>query len=567
MCLWVRVRQVMLPIAAVLAALVALLLAAPLAHGASQGRWMPERELTDQAAIEPRVAITATGEGIAAWGVRGPDVTIPGAAVSASIRPPGGQFGTPLVISPNDAIFVDMAANAVGDAAIGYFANDRLGGVFRNALGDWSAPQDFDARYSRLLMDGAGNTTIVYLENERADTETEISKHIAYNLKAKTRYADGTTGPWRLIARAYRILGPDAAIDAAGNVTVAWRKADDDSGTTQVLTATAPPGGEFSAPQALDAPRYHDNTSYVRVVANARGDSLVAWGVVPDDAPRGGPMTSQLVHSSFRLAGGEFAPIERVEVADIQHRGLYRWDIAMDGDGNTTVAWSNARAGGRAFRPAAGPWGQGEPLQGFALEPTVAVDGRGTATIAYVERVADELGRPSGSLHLMALRKPRGARFGKPQQLATSKHIYGPDSASDALGNTIVVWAHQERFAWGPDRRENGIGSAIWDAAAPSVTDFDLDPEGESTPAPEFDFALSEAATVSVSIERTARLRFVRIARLKARSARGAGTVAIGPKVEKKLRASGSYRATIVARDSAGRTSKPRRLRFRPLGR
>lgn len=544
------------------------LLAAPTAHAASHGRWMPAHELTTQAAIEPRVAITASGEGIAAWGVRGPDPTMPGAAVSASIRPPGGQFGQPRVISPNEATFVDMAANAAGDAAIGYFASNRLGAVFRSALDDWSAPADFDAQFSRLLVDGAGNTTIVYLEDERVDTDREIQKHVAYHLKAKTRFADGSVGPWREIARAYVIQGPDAAVDGTGTVTAAWRQTDEYGADTQVFTASSAPGGEFSPPHVVDGPRHHDNSTHVRVVANRRGDALVAWGAVPPGYQTGGPMSPQVVHSSFRPAGGPFGPVERIDVPEDIRKGLYRWDLAMDDDGDTTVAWSNAHHGGRAVRPVAGPWSATVPLGEFPLEPTVAVDGKRTATIAYVERGAAACCGPSGPPRLMAVRRPRGGDFGKAAQLTTAKYIFGPDSASDALGNTIVVWSHEERWAWGSDRTEHGIGAAIWDAAAPSVREFELDPDGEpaGAQAPAFDFALSEAAAVSVSVERMAR-RPVPVAKLKARSPRGEGTIAIGSKVERKLRVRGSYRATITARDSAGRTSKPRRLTFGRLGR
>ena len=532
---------------------------------------MPPHTLTSDSAVEPRVAIAASGEGIAAWGVKGSDPAIAGGAVSASVRPPGGRFGAPRLVSPNEAYLLGLAANAAGDAAIGYQVGRTLGAVFRSAFGDWSSPADFASVYTHLVVDGAGNTTIVERWDERVDTATEIQRHVADHLRARTRFADGTLGPWREISSAYRIHGEDAATDAAGNVTVAWRaEAENSAGEKQLLVATAPPGGQFSAPRALAAPRYHNNGSRMRVVANRRGDVLVAWGATPPgyDDRQAGPFPPETVNSSFRPAGGDFGAVEAVDVPQDPFKGLYRWDLAIDDEGGATVAWSNAHHGGVAVRPSSGPWGPMRPLGEFALEPTVAVDGKGTATVAYVDRDKPTCCQPPESHRLMAIRRPRGGAFGKPEQLARAKHVFGPDSAADALGNTIVVWSHQERWASSPDRTGQGIVAVIWDAAAPRVKGFALDPDGEASGdgMPEFDYRLTEAATVSVSIERKAK-RPKRIATLTKRSMRGGGALAVGSKVAKRLSARGSYRATIVARDSAGRRSAPRRVSFGSLRR
>lgn len=546
------------------AALVLALLLAAAATAGAQGRWMAPKMLTGQAAIEPRVAITGSGEGIAAWGVRGPDVTIPGDAVSASIRPPGGQFGDARVISPNNAIFVDMAANDAGAAALGFRAGDTLTARFRPALGDFAAPVDLPATWGEFVVDGAGFTHVLVSENERVDTETEVSKHVGYHLRVVTHQPDGTVGPTRHLASAYDIHGQDIATDSAGNVTVAWRETPEGRQESQVFAATAAPGAEFEPKRALGPPRWHDNSKPVRVAANRRGDVLVAWSVPAPEASGSARNFAGIPYSSFRPAGGEFGPVESVAVPVPQTWGMYRWDLAIDGTGNGVLAWSNAHTGSVAYRPAAGPWGPREALGRFALEPTVAFDGKGVATVAYVER-----DNPSSqSSQIAAVRRPRGddARFGQPVELTRAKNLFAPDSAADPLGNTIVVWSHQERWAWSPDRTERGIGSAIWDRKAPSVTDFGVDPGAGSTlGVPEFDFGLSEASTVSITVERTASRKPVRLAKLKRRATRGDGTIAIDPKLAKKLGPRSRYRATIVARDSSGRSSKPRRLTFRRL--
>jgi hypothetical protein len=544
---------------AAVAAVLALMLTAA-AGAAAQGRWMPSKMLTGQAAIEPRVAITGTGEGIAAWGVRGPDVTIPGDAVSASIRPPGGQFGEARVISPNNAIFVDMAANDAGAAAVGYNADGHLSTRIRPALGDFADPAGLPQYWGQIVVDGPGNVTVLMRENERVNTATEVSKHVAYHLRTVTYFADGRVGAAQHVATAHDISGEDIATDAAGRLTVGWREADADGAPREIMVATGSPEGGFGEPRALHEPRKEQGD--VRVAASPAGDVLVAWGSGPNYDPNAGfqPFFAAVPHASFKPAGGDFGPAERIEGVPQHLQGMYRWDLAIDRAGNAAVAWSNAHGGGVGYRAKAGGW-DSEALGGFSLEPTIAFDGKGTATAAWVEAGTAQ----SKERKLMAARRARGdSAFGPPTELARGKHFFGPDSAADPLGNTIVVWSHQERWGWSPEQTERGIGSAIWDAKAPSVTEFDLDPTGEDAPAPEFDFGLNEAASVAVTVERVGR-KTVKLGRLKGRSARGDGAVDIDPALASKLRTKSSYRATIVARDSSGRSSKPRRLTFKRL--
>ena len=549
------------------AAALALMLAGASA-AAAQGRWMPSKMLTGQAAIEPRVAITGTGEGIAAWGVRGPDVTIPGDAVSASIRPPGGQFGEARVISPNNATFVDMAANDAGVAAIGYNADGQLSSRIRPVFGDFAEPAGMPSFWGDFVVDGAGNVTVLMLVNERRDTETEVSKHVADHLRTVTHFADGRVGPVRDVATAFEIRGQDVATDAAGNLTVVWRQADEQGNYgRRVMMASGSPEGGFGEPRALDGPT--NEYGGVRVAASPRGDVIVAWSrkahYYDPSGNYSGGFDIGVPHSVFKPAGGEFGPMEVIEAVPQHLRGMYRWDLAIDRAGNAAVAWSNAHGGGVGYRPQAGGWSH-EALGAFSLEPTVTFDGKGTATAAWVEAGTAQ----SKERRILATRRARGdSRFGPPAELARGKHFFGPDSAAAPLGNTIVVWSHQERWGWSPEQTERGIGSAIWDANAPNVTDFGLDPTGEAAPGtPEFDFGLNEASTVAVTVERTSKRRKpVRLGRLKGRAARGVGAVSIDPALAEKLATKSTYRATIVARDSSGRSSKPRRLTFRRLAR
>lgn len=78
-----------------------------------------------------------------------------------------------------------------------------------------------------------------------------------------------------------------------------------------------------------------------------------------------------------------------------------------------------------------------------------------------------------------------------------------------------------------------------------------------------FRYALSEAARVTITIQRKVRARYRRVGRLRAQEQAGRQSTRFSGRLKKKALRPGRYRATIVAVDSLGARSKPRRLRFR----
>ena len=541
-----------------------------------QGRWMPQFEITTESAVNPRVAINATGEGLAVWGARTPEITKPVGPVSASVRPPGGQFGAPKAITPGTAVnFVGMAANSAGDATVLFWNGSTYSTVFRKGLGEFGPPAEIEANWGQQAIDEVGNTTIVSTVQDR---DPQTGRTLQHRLLAYTRAADGTMSAPRLVASAQEIYGASVAAGPGGELLVAWaERGDERDPLTRPMIATAPLAGDFSAPAPLDEPSR--NIQAPRVVTNVRGDALVAWGVQNTDNVYVG---NHVIHSRLRPLGGEFGPAEEVLVDDEKGRGLYRWDVALSNTGDAVAAWQTAAIVVYSFKPAGRPWEPARPARGTypiccaeetfesQNEPTVTFDGKGTATIAYTMGLARRQSNGSykgdGGTRLMAMRRPAAGAWEPREQVATAKHIFAPDSAADPLGNTILVWSHEELNAWEPSRTETGIGSVVWDASAPSVKNFGVDPavplpQGEQ---PAFEYKLSEAAAVAVTVERKAR-KPVRLAKLSFRSPRGNGVRAIDPQLAKRLRKKGSFRATIVARDSQGRKSKPRRIEFSSL--
>jgi hypothetical protein len=545
------------------AALFAALSAAP---AAVQGRWMPPQQLTGESAILPEVALGPSGEGIAAWTSRGADNGYGGGSISVAVRPPGAAFGAPQVLMPGPGFLGGLLMNAGGDATVFFNSARTLHASVRPALGAFGEPVEVGSP-GWPAIDAAGNVTFMLQIPEYEPPDN--LKHVADRLAAVTRSADGTLGPVREITRAERIHGASIGVEPDGDTTVAWRTdLPGDGVESQPYLATSGPGGEFSEPQALGPPT-EDNQGAggSRVVTSAAG-TLVAWPAQPPNPYPDVPYkaVTHRLHASFRPAGGTFGPVEEVPLAHEKDGSVYGWRIAMGPNGDVVAVWPSwgisiaSRPVGRGWRTVAHDPDEPPPPDG---SPAVGFDGRGTAIVAYVNKSysLDERGRQrSHPARLMARRRaPGGKAFGPPQQVAQAKNIFTPRIAGDVLGNVIVVWSHEEIGSWDRDRTEEGIGSAIWDAREPSISAFDVDEQ-----ASEFEYRLSEAASVALTVERAGRSP-KRLARLKFRARRGAGSRPIEEPLAKRLRGSGTYRATLVARDSAGRRSKTRRLTFGPL--
>ncbi len=532
---------------------------------------MPPRELTGERAVLPQVEISASGEGIASWSSFGPDRGRGGGPVAMAIRPPGGQFGPSRGVTPPAAGFGGMVTNEFGDASLFFYDEQRnLHEVFRPALGDLMAPVEV-GDWERPSMDATGNVTFLEIRTAR---NRDDGRHLGDTLEVVRRSRDGTFGPVRRIVRSGMVYNADFHADRAGNVTLVWRERPVEGGNPQPFVATAPVEGEFSAPRPLASPAPDHGTagSWIRLVTNDRGDLLAAWGQQASDAQYS---VDHVLHSSFRPVGGDFGPVEAVPLPEEANPGLFGWDIAMDATGEVVAAWGSSNGVWVATLPASGPWVQARSVsrrgRDSRASPSLAIDGKGTATIAYVEALTrfDEngYGRPAG-MRMMAVRRPRGERLGEPETLASAKNMFTPDVAADPLGNAIVVWSHDEVGSWDSSRTEKGIDSAIWDAREPSISRFQFEPDAQlpDGEGPAFEYALSEAAQLTITVERSAR-RPKRVAKLKFRAGRGVGARAIDERLARDLSAAGTYRATIVARDSADRRSKARRVSFGSLKR
>jgi PKD domain len=120
--------------------------------------------------------------------------------------------------------------------------------------------------------------------------------------------------------------------------------------------------------------------------------------------------------------------------------------VAMDGKGDTLVAW-NEPVGGyeaieAAWRPAGGTFEKPIPLSPIgvrAFSPAVAMDSRGDATVAWLWL---PLGGFPGEGIIDVATRSAGGTFTAPVQITGSENNEGLDIAMDQAADTTIAWTH-----------------------------------------------------------------------------------------------------------------------------
>ncbi|MDQ8046274.1 MAG: hypothetical protein AAGC46_12620, partial [Solirubrobacteraceae bacterium] len=226
-----------------------------------------------------------------------------GGASAASGLPPFAQLNGDIsggVLSPSAAV------NASGQAVVGW-SEYLVGGNgptalvnVRSASGAWSGPVQVStpgqyAGNTHVTINAAGEATIAWSEGADADHATV---HVERHTDA------GFTGQQAFPVEHGDVLGLALATNDAGGGVVTWAAYGPCDGcvfsnyTGAVYAAVRGADGTYAAQQLSDAPPY--NTTVPAAAINARGDLSVAWA--------DGAADSERVHLRQLTAGGTFAP-------------------------------------------------------------------------------------------------------------------------------------------------------------------------------------------------------------------------------------------------------------------
>lgn len=294
----------------------------------------------------------------------------------------------------------------------------------------WQQPElvAADGLIPAVAVDDAGNSYAAW------STMTE--------LRFAWRPAGGGWQPSELVSSAPAVdsqvaAGPQMGVDAAGNVTIAWREGG------QIKATTRGPRAATIQPVQTVATDDYGGAGYSLHVAR-NGSAVIAYA---NDARR--------VVIATRAAGATaFGAVEDPEVTTA-YPIVDSPNAWIGDDGTVGVAYSPNGIGViAAVRPAGGSWDVETADGGFfrAANAAIAVDPTGGAVLAYFDG-SDELivrGRPPGAARNfgpaddVSLPGSGGGDFLAPVQMKL-----------DALGNATIAW-RQNGQVYVVDRPSSG---------------------------------------------------------------------------------------------------------------
>jgi hypothetical protein len=237
----------------------------------------------------------------------------------------------------------------------------------------------------------------------------------------------GWLSPINLSAPGQDAEAPDVAVDAAGDATAIWDRAD--GAHTIIESASRSAGGAWGQPADLSAAGR--NATEPRVAVDAAGDAVAVW------ARTDGAHT--IIQTAWRPAGGAWGPSRDLSA---EGQSAKTPDVAIDPAGNAVAVW--ARYNGTKFiiqsstRPAGGEWGM--PAADLSAEgqtaekPRVAVDASGDAVAVWM--------RLNGSnLIVQTASRPAGGGWGAADDLsAEGRNAEDPQVSVNPGGEAVAVW-------------------------------------------------------------------------------------------------------------------------------
>jgi PKD domain len=391
-----------------------------------------------KAASEPAVAITPSGEAVAVW--RHFDVNDAGNyVIQASYRQPGGSLSAPLdvAVTPNAALpqALQVADNAAGDTAVTWIQQEPGSGLSPNptlveasvrpAGGSFSTPEvisplpllaEQSARNPAVAIDAAGEAAVVWEYEDGTNTVIQA---------AVRSPGGGFGGPISVTADGENAGVPAIAMTPAGEVIAVWIRSN---GTDNVVEAST--GGSFSPSFELsDAAK---SAFEPELAVDPAGAATVVWTSFDG--------TNGAVEASTASPGAVFsAPTEISEVAPIG-AGL-RPQVAVNPAGAATVVWERSNGINEIVQASTGSGGAfSVPISlseggQDALFPEVAVDSAGDATAVWwrsdgADTIVQAAGYDADPPQLRNLSIPSSGMVGVPVSFSASPFDVWPIAAT-----------------------------------------------------------------------------------------------------------------------------------------
>jgi hypothetical protein len=398
--------------------------------GSAPGAWsapelIPAHELGTPAPTHPPV-FDAKGDAVLVWTearASFKDVVTVEYLVRASVRPVDGKWQPPELLSRfglNPAVAIDGS----GDAIAVWESPFGLQAAVRPAGGSWLATQTVATPGGEdpQVASNASGEALLVANRQEAGRSTGI--------QAVMLSSTGPFSPAQVISAPEKDFHPRIAMNARGDALVAWERGNP---CCSLAASFHPAGGGWSKPRALAG--RHGSPSDQHVAIDDRGDGVVVWLV-----SRG---RKGFVESASHSANGRWTARHLAEAPVIDEN----MDVGMDARGDAMVVWREAPLKSSAFgrgsaiwariRPAGRGWTPAQKIRGADGSPSLAVDARGNALVAWQDR---------GEIKVAT--RPIGSSWSKPYTVSAPEHpawaADGGLAALDARGDALVTWQNRE---------------------------------------------------------------------------------------------------------------------------
>jgi PKD domain len=492
-------------------------LALPVTAGAAP-TWLAPVSFSQPEPVTSRYTDTAMGAGggaAVAWQYEGAHKVI-----QASTKQPLGGFGPLLNVSPpeENSYFPQVAEDAAGDATVVWFNNSGPHAAIEAATikaGIPSAPVQLSdatesALYPTVAMNDRGDTAVAW---QRSDGTNEIAQ-------MSFRPAGGVfSPPVSLSAPGQDAIFPRVAIDAAGDVTVAWARSNGTHQVAEAITRSAATGTLSAVAPLSDATQ---SVEFPVVAMDGPGDTVVAW-----QRHEG---SDEIVQALTRPAGGGFGPV--ANVSEVGADALYP-EVAMDGHGDPSVVWYRNSGVQIATGTPSGSFAKPQTIAFPAIYPDIAEDTAGDTLVGFYSAIET----PSAG----AVYRPAGGNF------SGTVIVSPPEQHVSASGP-----GDEDQLRVGIDGSGNGVfgfateasghyiaGASLLDAAGPEL-------DGLSIPA-----TATAGTPVTFSVTPAARISSV----AGTTWSFGDTSTASGASVTHTFASAGTYAVSVTSTDANGNTA------------
>jgi hypothetical protein len=284
-----------------------------------------------QSAYGPQVAVDGNGNAVVVWSrFDGTDYRIQARRRSAS-----GNLSAVQTLSAagQDADLPQVAIGPNGNAHVVWQRSDgtnrRIQLRRRTASGGLSAVQTLsgsgqDANGPQLAVDRDGNAVVVWYRFDGAKDRIQVRRRTAAGSLSAVQTLSAAGGEADL---------PQVAVDGNGNALVVWERHDGSHWRIQARHRTR--SGGLSNVQTLSSAG--GDAFDPQVVVGSNGKAMVVWS--------GSDGTHFLIQARRRSASGNLGRVQTLSAAGQE---AYVPQVALDADGNITVAWR--RYDGATFR-------------------------------------------------------------------------------------------------------------------------------------------------------------------------------------------------------------------------